>query len=314
MRRRNPLDTFFKSCANQTADAQMHIILKLLKKKSHEDLLLKKLTLCTTANRSSKLSFKYVFLERIIRILFPPLQHISYFTFMMKAKGTLIGTSKLCKQGHCTGQLTEFTLICSCLSDVLRWTPQLLSLWWTIWLACRVSSTEGWVVLQFPVNPQYDWEWTQIHMKTPGIKDLRDQAAIGQSYVIPHTVLSSTGSQQFLNSSQSSIYPVLSPFFFLFFPNINENNQILKRLYSRLDDFTDLTYLSSLVNIRGHKWALRPGLFQVVHDVERLNNSVAINLQCRHLLHGIYFSIIIGMLLPSPFDQTHWLYVIWNFF
>jgi hypothetical protein len=62
-------------------------------------------------------------------------------------------------------------------------------------------------------------------------------------------------------------------------------------------------YLGALDHVRGQERPLGPRLLQVAQDAERFDEGGSVDLQRRHLLHGVDLPELVRVLFTASFDQ-----------
>lgn len=81
------------------------------------------------------------------------------------------------------------------------------------------------------------------------IENLWHQTTIGHRDLIANAVLSGRSGKDLFDSSETSRYPVLSPFLLLLLADMDQDDQILQWLNARADNLADLTHLGPLMHI-----------------------------------------------------------------
>lgn len=110
----------------------------------------------------------------------------------------------------------------------------------------------------------------------PSIEYLWHQAAVCHWYFVANTIFPSRCGQQLFNRTKTTGDPMLCPFLFLLFTDMNQHNQVLQWLNAGRDHFAYFAYFASFVNILWQQRSLWARLFQIVHNSYRLDQSVTI--------------------------------------
>jgi hypothetical protein len=173
----------------------------------------------------------------------------------------------------------------------------------TVGLVAGVGRPEGRVVLQLAVDPQDDGEGPQVHVEPPGVEHLRDETAVGQGDLVADAVFAGAGRQQLLHRPEPPVDPVLRPLVLLLLPHVDQNHEILQGLDARRYHLADLAHLGALDHVGGQERPLGPRLLQVAQDAERFDEGGSVDLQRRHLLHGVDLPELVRVLFTASFDQ-----------
>lgn len=149
--------------------------------------------------------------------------------------------------------------------------------WWAVRLIAGMSCTECRMVFQFPVDPEDDWERSEVDVESPRVEDLRYEAAVRYGDLIADAVLPGARRQKLLDGPETAVYPVLGPLVLLLLADVDQHDEVLKRLDAGCYHFANFSCLCTFDEIVWHKIPLRSGLLQVMQDAQRFHQSVSIN-------------------------------------
>lgn len=123
---------------------------------------------------------------------------------------------------------------------------------------------------------KYTWNNAEIYDLPSGIEHLRHEAAVGHWDLVTNAVFASRSGQGLLHGTEATCYPVLCPLLLLFLADVDEYNEVLKRLNARANDLNYLANLGPLVYILWQQRTLGTGLLQVVHNGHRFDQRMPI--------------------------------------